>query len=960
MKTYYLHPSPTRGEFNRGWGGIRGSVEVHLRLLPKYGWQEVHTENEADIVVGYLSTKSKRLDVFHLRGLYPTGEIEMVAGFWQSNATIIENIRRAKHVVCVSEWVADILRRDMHMNPHVVPGHGVDLDYWNKVEPYQRPDQVSYALWNKSRRHGVCDPKPVVTLARAFPNQQFITTFLPPEYDGTKLSNVTVTGVMDYDQMWPIVKGSSIYIATTKETFGRGVLEAMASGAVVIGYDWGAVPDIVGDCAILVPPENETALMAAFAEALERKEELVEKAHVHLAEHFTWDSVVAQTAAIYDLALESQKSTTPKVSVVIPCFNYEQYVTLAITSVLSQTYTDWELIVVDDGSSDSSVEIIKATIAEEPRAKLIQQENMGVAHARNNGIREAKGEYIVCLDADDAIDLEFLATLVSALDVDPKLGIAYTALKFMYEDNGVNRRASMWPKQYNPHRGLDGNQIPTCCMFRRSWWERVGGYRQRFAPYGAGQEDADFWVRILANGGSASRVTDEGLFFYRRHPKQTTRVHKDYWAKNRYPAWYPFYTDYQHPIASQLGVPPNGSWPVRNYDCPEVGVVIPVGPSHTHLITDALDSLEAQSFRNWECVVINDSGRELDLTPWPYVKVLETSGEKGPGYARNRGTEILKAPLVVYLDADDWFQTDALKRFVAVQREYGGWVYSDQYLLRPDGSTVLHEQPDWNPRHFRFQAAPLITSCIPVEAWRDVGGFDEDPTLLREDLDFLLKLMHRGHCGIRIPVPLFTYRHSTSKRRHGWHGDEDRTWQRQRIHDRYPLEEILMSCRGCGSRRIRRGRRGAAVPAPTSVEQKVEQGWVALEYTGSNQNTLTFRGNDSRRYRAGGDSYHRFIQVHPDDVERMLRFPYFRKTTNPTPKNVLEAEAQPRPAPVVAKPASVPSLNVTEMKVTDVLDLDLVPSQWQEVLAQEETQDRPRKTIVKYAKRRIRVAQASA
>lgn len=164
-----------------------------------------------------------------------------------------------------------------------------------------------------------------------------------------------------------------------------------------------------------------------------------------------------------------------------------------------------------------------------------------------------------------------------------------------------------------------------------------------------------------------------------------------------------------------------------------------------------------------------------------------------------------------------------------------------------------------------------------------------------------------------------------------------------------------------------------SVPIPMTMKQKVEQGWERLEYTGGNPNTLTFRGTSGRRYRAGGDHYHRYVPVHPDDVKKMLGFSYFRKAANVTPKTVLEAEAQPRQSaaatvPIVAKPtrvpprsvrAGVPLLNVVQMKVADVLKLELAISEWEQLLAQEQSQDRPRKTIVKHAERRIRVAQAA-
>lgn len=90
-----------------------------------------------------------------------------------------------------------------------------------------------------------------------------------------------------------------------------------------------------------------------------------------------------------------------KVSIITPCYNGEKYISETIDSVLSQTYSDWEMIVVDDGSKDKSVEIVEKYIKKDSRIKLVKQENAGSAAARNNGIRHAKGQYIALLDADD-------------------------------------------------------------------------------------------------------------------------------------------------------------------------------------------------------------------------------------------------------------------------------------------------------------------------------------------------------------------------------------------------------------------------------------------------------------------------------------------------------------------------------------------------------------------------------
>ncbi len=105
--------------------------------------------------------------------------------------------------------------------------------------------------------------------------------------------------------------------------------------------------------------------------------------------------------------------TTGLVSIITPCYNGAKYISETIDSVIAQTYRNWEMIIVDDGSHDQSAEIIQSYTAREPRIKIIQQQNAGSAAARNKGIKQAEGQYIALLDADDLWDPKFLSRQIS-------------------------------------------------------------------------------------------------------------------------------------------------------------------------------------------------------------------------------------------------------------------------------------------------------------------------------------------------------------------------------------------------------------------------------------------------------------------------------------------------------------------------------------------------------------------
>lgn len=107
---------------------------------------------------------------------------------------------------------------------------------------------------------------------------------------------------------------------------------------------------------------------------------------------------------------------TPKVSVILPCYNAEKYLRQCVDSILNQTMEDLELICVDDGSSDSTLEILRSYQDADPRVRLLTQENAGAGAARNNGLRQARGEYLSFLDADDFFEPEMLWEAVNAAE----------------------------------------------------------------------------------------------------------------------------------------------------------------------------------------------------------------------------------------------------------------------------------------------------------------------------------------------------------------------------------------------------------------------------------------------------------------------------------------------------------------------------------------------------------------
>lgn len=197
-----------------------------------------------------------------------------------------------------------------------------------------------------------------------------------------------------------------------------------------------------------------------------------------------------------------------RVTVVIPCFNGGRLLLESIESALSQTYDDLEVVVVDDGSTDSETLAVLDELCGTPRISLVRQVNSGLSAARNAGIAAATGVYILPLDADDLIEPTYVAKAVEILEANPDVGLVYSRADLFGDQSGP------WSlPEFSWSRVLVHNMVFCSSLYRRQDWEMTGGYDEsmRF-----GREDHDFVLRILSLGRQVFRL-DEVLFHYRRH-----------------------------------------------------------------------------------------------------------------------------------------------------------------------------------------------------------------------------------------------------------------------------------------------------------------------------------------------------------------------------------------------------------------------------------------------------------
>ncbi|WP_434687167.1 glycosyltransferase [Pseudanabaena minima] len=196
----------------------------------------------------------------------------------------------------------------------------------------------------------------------------------------------------------------------------------------------------------------------------------------------------------------------PLVSVIIPCYNYGKYLEEAIDSVLAQTYKNFEIIVVDDGSTDPDTIILLRKL-NKPKTKIVRTNNFKLPAARNNGIKEAKGKYICCLDADDLLKPTYLEKCLFRLEAE-NVDVCYTWVQEFGDSQAV-----IPTKEFDIDTLMIQNCLHVSAVFKRSMWEAVGGYNESMVE---GYEDWDFWLAIAKTGGIGAKI-DEPLFLYRKH-----------------------------------------------------------------------------------------------------------------------------------------------------------------------------------------------------------------------------------------------------------------------------------------------------------------------------------------------------------------------------------------------------------------------------------------------------------
>lgn len=206
--------------------------------------------------------------------------------------------------------------------------------------------------------------------------------------------------------------------------------------------------------------------------------------------------------------------TQPRISIIVPCYKQAHYLDTSLKSVLNQSLSNWECIIVNDGSPDNTEAVARKWCEKDNRFRYLKKENGGLSSARNAGIRNSYGTFILPLDADDILHEKYLERLVPALLSNEELAIV-TPYSIFFEgsiDNVVNE---LRPNGDTYACLLYVNQLVATSLYRKQCWEEVGGYDETMKK---GFEDWEFWLAVTKRGWKY-KVVEESLFYYRKAKK---------------------------------------------------------------------------------------------------------------------------------------------------------------------------------------------------------------------------------------------------------------------------------------------------------------------------------------------------------------------------------------------------------------------------------------------------------
>ena len=440
----------------------------------------------------------------------------------------------------------------------------------------------------------------------------------------------------------------------------------------------------------------------------------------------------------------------PTVSVVIRNYNRADRLRNAVDSVLVQTWADWELVFVDDASSDDSVAVARQHYGHLPNFNLVECAiNGGAGAAANVGVEMAQGEFVAFLDSDDVWFPNFLQAHMDAFRGNPRGVMSYCDYVLVWEGLGFERvRRCNW-SQDQRRDFLMGGFVHTQSMTvtRREAILQAGGFEARY------QISHDFFLWL-----SIALMVDQP-FLYVDCPLLRHSISAD-GVTTRFQRWQAEYMEcleraYTHPAAEPylelregalakvsdnvFGRQQVSEWLTKGADL-RVSIILRTRNRLPYLVR-AVESVKQQTYRNFELIIVDDGSSDetpgwLQALELPDLRVLRLGSHAGPAAALNAGARLAEGTLLAFLDDDD----EWLPEYLETQVRANSFVinpplftYTDYYLKRPDlpAPRRVEHRPDYSTSDVVY--AQLVEPCphslsfmvTRRETFFQAGGVDD-------------------------------------------------------------------------------------------------------------------------------------------------------------------------------------------------------------------------------------------
>ncbi|MDR0534444.1 MAG: glycosyltransferase family 2 protein [Verrucomicrobiales bacterium] len=413
----------------------------------------------------------------------------------------------------------------------------------------------------------------------------------------------------------------------------------------------------------------------------------------------------------------------PRISTLIPVHNNAAYIGEALDSLLAQNYTDLEIIIVDDGSTDHLREMLRAY----PQVSYFHQEHRGISTARNLCLEKAGGEYLAFLDADDRWLPGKLNAQLDYLDAHPDCEIIFTGYSNFLQDNSLEKlprvQFELGIEKTNPF------YLPTA-LAKRAVFEKSGGFNEQLQI----GEDIEILLKMKLAGTKIKHRLDQVYYQRRLHGKNITLTHQ---VSPRFSHKHIFMDNIRKNLQQKLQ--------------PLVSVMIPAYNCAAY-ITKALDSILAQDHANLEIIVVDDGSTDNlqeVLQAYPQVSYLHQQNS-GPSSARNLAISKAKGEYLAFLDADDYWLPGKLAAQLRYLTEHPGCqiVFTAYKNFLEDESLRDSPQVQYEIGLEQTNKFYLPTALIHRDLFAVSGTFNEQLTHekinMAEDTDLLLRMQFSG------------------------------------------------------------------------------------------------------------------------------------------------------------------------------------------------------------------------